>query len=120
MQEALVAEKLHLKDLFIEKEQEKAWFEARIHDLEAEKSRLETVIKQIQIEQRKSFDNLAQGQISKASKHEETVQKLKELHEREIHTLQEKTNRQIEEIKGLYSEKVRISLFFSSIIRVFS
>lgn len=107
-----MAEKLRLKDLFIEKEQEKAWFEARLHEVEAEKARLESLLKQLQIEQRKSFENL---QIFKPSKHEHTLQKLKELHEREISQIQEKSQRQIAEIKSLYSEKVFLNFLCISL-----
>ena len=104
MQESLQQELLKRKDQDLVKEKEKVSLENKIHELEAEKNRLESIIKQIQLDQRKSFDNFTQDNQIKLNKHNEIVEKLKENHEREIEAIQGKRQQHFNEMRNIYEQ----------------
>ena len=104
MQDAQLQEQLKRKDQDLEKEKEKVNLETKIHELESEKNRLETIIKQIQLDQRKSFDNFTQDNQIKLNKHNEIVEKLKETHEKEIAEIQLKRQQHFNEMKIIYEQ----------------
>ena len=97
-------EQLKKRDEDLEKDKEKTNLENKIHDLESEKNRLESIIKQIQLDQRKSFDNFTQDNQIKLNKHNEIVDKMKETHERELNQIQEKTQEHFNEMKNIYEQ----------------
>lgn len=95
----------------MEVEKEKSVFEGKLHELESEKMRLETIIKQIQSDQRKSFDNFTQDNQIKLNKHNEIIDKLKETHEKELMQLQENAQDHFNEMKKIYEEVLSLENF---------
>ena len=84
--------------------QEKLKFENKIREIDGEKSKLEGIIKQIQMDQRKSFDTFTWDNQMKRNKNNEAIDKMKEMHEKEIVQTQEKAQEHFNEMKNIYEQ----------------
>ena len=84
--------------------QEKLKFENKIREIDGEKSKLEGIIKQIQMDQRKYFDTFTWDNQMKRNKNNEAIDKMKEMHEKEIVQTQEKAQEHFNEMKNIYEQ----------------
>jgi len=89
--------------------EEKLNFSNKIREIEAEKTKLEGIIKQIQMDQRKSFDTFTWDNQMKRNKNNEAIDKIKEMHEKEMLEMQEKAQEHFNEMKNIYEQVIYMS-----------